>query len=123
MASKARKLHRVNECAQRPDDVIFDTASDASAGAPNMPDQVTLKRPSTNELFAQQQRPIHAITKAIVRENIKLYFIIYADDIENGRFVKESDLTQAERQYVQQNSDKIKILRSKPKIPQNLYTE
>jgi hypothetical protein len=108
-----------NECeseseSESKDDKVNDTARLVRC-ATNEP-RLNLPRPSAKELAKNTQRLIHEIKKAIIRGGTKFYFIIYKDDIKNGYFVKESNLTADEKIYIENNSDKIKMLRSKPKV-------
>ena len=73
--------------------------------------ELKLPHPSNDELLENQQRPINEIPKAMIRNNIKHYYIIYADDVNNGSYVAENDLTNAEKLFIQEHANDIRVLR------------
>ena len=61
----------------------------------------------------EAQRPIHSISKGQKVGNIIEYYVIYANQINQtiGQYVSEKDLTGTERKYIENNKDKIRIMR------------
>ncbi len=98
--------------ATETDKLITDPNHMVSVNSDSPIEQSQLMRPSAEEISVF--RPIHAIPKARKINNTMFYYIIY-DDQENknlGDYISENKLNAQEKDYVEQNKDKIKIMRN-----------
>jgi hypothetical protein len=73
--------------------------------------------------ISDNQRLIYSVPKARLIDKTTYYYIIYDDQPNKniGRYVDENELSENELKYVKENRNKIKFLRSKPKIMNDLY--
>jgi hypothetical protein len=105
--------------------VPHDYQHDAQPASDALKFDITGQATTSDTDSTQQPRPaganekskrfIHSIPKATVVAGNTYYFIIYSDNVNSGHYVRENELTQEEAQYINENIDNIKILRSKPK--------
>jgi hypothetical protein len=79
--------------------------------------------PPKSDNVVNIDRIIHDIPKARRVDNKIEYYIIYADQInlKIGQYVPETELTKTEKEYVHQNSDKIRFMRKKTKTFSDMY--
>ena len=104
------------------DNNITDQVTSKENGAQNKTD--TLNPLMSRDTDIEAQRPIHSISKGRKVGNIIEYYVIYADQINQttGQYVSEKDLTDTERKYIENNKDKIRIMRHVPKRTFELNT-
>ena len=76
-----------------------------------------LPRPTNAELI--EQPTVMSVPVARIQDGVTMYHIIYNNN-QRGRYVKESELTLAEKQFIEANYSNIKILRHKPKLPRDI---
>ena len=113
-----------NESAnnRKDDNNITDQVQSKENGAQNKTD--TSNPLMSRDTDIEAQKPIQSISKGRKVGNIIEYYVIYADQINQtiGQYVAEKDLTDTKRKYIENNKDKIRIMRHIPKRTYELNT-
>ena len=78
--------------------------------------------PRAQDIEINPDKPVHSIPKATISDGTKFYYIIYEDQDNKtiGQYVKENELSETEKRYIEENKDNIRFLRYKLKLPADI---